>query len=114
MPTPVLLRIPSLVGKWPAWILWTYVAVALAMAVFLTIRFLRNLRRRRPQDRGAIGVVLGVLFFPLMALSIIWPITLPVIATVLWRERRERPRHPPRAFEVVQRRPANGAPGARD
>ncbi|HEX8912481.1 MAG TPA: hypothetical protein VF796_08980, partial [Humisphaera sp.] len=57
-----------------------------------TVRFLRNLRRRRPQDRGAIGVVLGFLFFPLMALSIIWPITLPVIAVVLWKERNSRSR----------------------
>jgi hypothetical protein len=70
---------------WPTWLIWVYVSIAVVMAICLTIVFLRTLRRRREKDRGAMWVVVGIVFFPLMALSIIWPVTLPFALVAIRR-----------------------------
>ena len=92
----------------PAWAALLYVAVAVAMAVGLTIWFLASARTRAPNRPGGAGpaAVLVILFFPLLAISMIWPITLPVVAAVLLRERR-RPDPGPRGFDVMP--PPGGA-----
>ena len=84
----------------PSWVLIAYVAVAGLMAVGLTVWFLSSARTREPNRPGGAGpaVVLVVLFFPLMAISIIWPITLPVVLVVLPRQ----PRPEGRGFEVLR------------
>lgn len=84
----------------PTWASLLYVAVAVTMAVGLTVWFLAAARTREPNRPGGAGpaVVLVVLFFPLLAISIIWPITLPV---ALWIVLRRPPREG-RGLDVVR------------
>ncbi|MDB5294418.1 MAG: hypothetical protein JWO31_401 [Phycisphaerales bacterium] len=86
----------------PTWALVCYVIVMALMAVGLTARFLTTMRTRPPTRPGGAGpaALLVILFFPLLAISLAWPVTLPVVAVVLWREQRGT-RPPPRAFEVL-------------
>ena len=79
--TPRIFRVIS-----PA-VVWPYLAVAVVMAAVLLARFLMTLKRRRTA-RGPFALALAFLFFPLMALSMVWPITLPVICVVMYREHR--------------------------
>src|SRR5687768_10643841 len=62
----------------------TYVLVAAIMAVMLLIRFILKTKTR--QSAGGTSVVLLIMFFPLAAISMVWPITLPFIAVILWKE----------------------------
>lgn len=74
----------------PPWVQVAYVAVAVVMAVALTAWFLASARTRAPNRPGGAGpaAVLVILFFPLMAISVIWPITLPVVVAILLMDRR--------------------------
>ena len=84
----------------PTWVLIAYVAVAALMAVGLTVGFLASARTREPNRPGGAGpaFVLVILFFPLMAISMIWPITLPIVLVILLR----RPRSESRGFEILR------------
>ena len=83
---PVLLTpVARFLRNLPTWATLLYFGVALMMAIGLTAWFLASARTRAPNRPGGAGpaAVLVVLFFPLLAISVIWPITLPVVAVVL-------------------------------
>ena len=82
----ILAAVPRIFRFVPPAVVWPYLAVAAVTAVVLTVWFHRvAARRRRPTDRGSQAVVTAFLFFPMLALSIIWPITLPTILIVTRR-----------------------------
>lgn len=80
----------------PAWVIAAYLVVAGAMTVLLLIQFLRNARTRNASANA--WPVLLILTFPLAALSMVWPITLPFAVRVLWKDRQARFKR--RGFDV--------------
>ena len=81
----------------PGWVIAAYLLVAGAMTILLLVQFLRNARTRNAS--GNAWLVLLILMFPLAALSMVWPITLPFAARVLWKDRQARLQR--RGFPVV-------------
>lgn len=71
----------------PGWVIVAYLSVAAAMTIGLLIQFLLNARTRRAGTQA--WLILLILFFPLAALSVIWPITLPFAIYALWKERQK-------------------------
>ncbi len=90
LPHVLLTPVARFLRNLPDWVVLLYAGVALMMAIGLTAWFLASARTREPNRPGGAGpaVVLAVLFFPLLAISIIWPITLPIVAVVLIKARR--------------------------
>ena len=102
LPHTLLTPVARFLRNVPTWALLVYFAVAVAMAVGLTAWFLASARTRQPNRPGgaAPAAVLLILFFPLMAISIIWPITLPIVVVVLLKELR-KPDSRPHGFDVI-------------
>ncbi|QOV88834.1 hypothetical protein [Humisphaera borealis] len=73
----------------PGWAIGAYLLIAAVMATVLLTQFLKNARVRH--GSGNAWLVLLILFFPLMALSIIWPITMPFAIRAVRKERRSPP-----------------------
>jgi len=84
----------------PGWLIAVYLAVALSMAVTLLVQFL--IQSRTPTRGGNAWLILLILFFPLMALAMVWPITLPFAIYALWRE-KQRSTPASRGFPVIRR-----------
>lgn len=72
----------------PGWVIASYLTVAGAMTVLLLVQFLRNARTRHASSNG--WLVLLILMFPLAALSMVWPITLPFAIRALRKNRQGR------------------------
>lgn len=70
----------------PAWVIAAYLVVAGAMTALLLVQFLRNARTRNASANA--WLVLLILMFPLAALSMVWPITLPFALRVMWKDRQ--------------------------
>lgn len=85
----------------PTWIIVVYLAVAAIMTVALLTQFMRNARTRNAP--GNAWLILLILFFPLAALSVIWPITAPFAVYALARSGKQKPVS--RGFPVISTRP---------
>lgn len=69
-----ILSVAKFLTHIPGWVVIAYLCVAAVMTVALLVQFLIQARTRRD---GNAWLILLVLLFPLAALSMIWPITLP-------------------------------------
>ena len=94
------LAVAKFLSHIPTWVIVAYLTVAAAMAITLLIQFLKNARTR--QGDGNAWLILLILFFPLAALSVIWPITMPFAIGVFWKEQKQKQER--RGFPIEPKR----------
>ena len=87
MPGSPVLAVAKFLTFIPTWVIVAYLTVAAVMAVTLLVQFLKNARVRHGD--GNAWLVLLILFFPLAALSMCWPVTMPIAIHFFYKDRQQ-------------------------